>query len=168
MKTWTLILLLIPTLGACSQTKNNPEAADLQSKAVVADTGKVVLSESEWRKKLTPMQYQVIREKGTEKPYSGEYLHTKDTGVYCCAACKVPLFASDTKFDVCGWPSFFKPITEGAIGYHQDRSHGMVRTEVVCNRCGGHLGHVFDDGPPPSGQRYCINSVSLIFEPLKK
>jgi len=167
MKVLFIFSLLIPALAACSQTEKHGAPANDKQAAVVPDTGKVMLSEAEWRKQLTPTQYHVLREKGTEKPYTGEYLHTKDTGVYCCAACKAPLFASDTKFDVCGWPSFFKPIVEGAIGYHQDKSHGMVRTEVVCNRCGGHLGHVFDDGPPPTGQRYCINSISLVFERVK-
>jgi len=117
-----------------------------------------------WKEKLTPEQYHILREKGTERPFSGEYNDFYEDGYYACAGCGHQLFHSDTKFDAgCGWPSFDQTI-EGAVAYHRDLSHGMVRTEVTCARCGGHLGHVFDDGPQETtGQRYCMNSVSLKF-----
>lgn len=118
-------------------------------------------TEEEWKKKLTPEQYAVLREKGTEPAFTGEHLHNHDKGTFACMGCGAALFDSDTKFDSgSGWPSFDKAI-EGAIEYIPDGSHGMHRTEVVCARCGSHLGHVFDDGPTNTGKRYCINSISL-------
>jgi peptide-methionine (R)-S-oxide reductase len=126
----------------------------------------VTKSEEEWRKILTPEQYQILREKGTERPFTGKYWNKKDDGTYVCAACGQELFTSDTKFDSgCGWPSFYDAMDKGKIELREDTSHGMLRTEVLCARCGGHLGHVFDDGPDPTGKRYCINSASLDFEP---
>jgi peptide-methionine (R)-S-oxide reductase len=123
---------------------------------------KVTKSEQEWREELTPEQYEVLRKQGTEPAFTGAYWDAKDDGMYRCAACQAPLFSSDTKFDSgTGWPSFSEPAVAEAVELRPDNSMFMRRTEVVCRRCGGHLGHVFDDGPGPTGQRYCINSCSL-------
>lgn len=118
-----------------------------------------------WRAKLTPGQYRIVREKGTEPPFTGAYLHHAEKGMYTCVACGQALFSSGDQFDSgSGWPSFTKPVSDEQVGLCGDRSLGLERTEVVCSRCGGHLGHVFDDGPEPTGKRYCINSLSLGFE----
>lgn len=122
-------------------------------------------SEEEWRKELTPEQYRILREAGTEAPFTGELLNNKDKGTYRCAACGEPLFGSDSKYDSgSGWPSFTEPVAGENVEELSDQSHGMIRTEVRCAKCEGHLGHVFPDGPGPSGLRYCINSASLAFD----
>jgi peptide-methionine (R)-S-oxide reductase len=123
-------------------------------------------TEQEWREQLSPDRYRVLREKGTEPPFTGAYTHSKETGLYKCGACGNELFRSDAKFDSgTGWPSFTEPAIAENVRLDEDTSHGMVRTEVLCARCGSHLGHVFPDGPGPDGQRYCINSLSLDLEP---
>lgn len=128
-------------------------------------SGKVERSDAEWRETLTPEQYRVLRQGGTEPPWSGELLGVKDKGEFRCAACGEPLFSSDTKYESgSGWPSFTAPVSESAVSEHSDSSHGMTRTEVRCARCEGHLGHVFEDGPGPAGLRYCVNSASLAFK----
>ncbi|MEA2902104.1 MAG: peptide-methionine (R)-S-oxide reductase [Actinomycetota bacterium] len=128
----------------------------------------IATTDEEWRARLTPEQYQVLRKKGTERPGTGKYVHAQDDGMYVCAGCGAPLFSSDTKFESgTGWPSFTEPAVADAVDLHVDKSYGMRRTEVTCKRCGGHLGHVFDDGPGPNHQRFCINSVSLDLEPAE-
>ena len=122
-------------------------------------------TDAQWRAELTPDQYRIMREKGTERAFTGAYVDNHDKGIYKCAACHEPLFDSDTKYDSgSGWPSFFKPLDPTAVDTEADTTHGMRRTEVMCQKCGAHLGHVFDDGPRPTGLRYCINSASLDFE----
>jgi len=129
---------------------------------------KMVKSEEEWRKELSPEQYHILREKGTERAFTGEYAHTKTPGVYLCAACGQELFHSDTKYDSgSGWPSFYQPMDPDKVELHDDNSFGMRRTEVVCAKCDSHLGHVFPDGPRPTGTRFCINSASLKHEEKK-
>ncbi len=126
------------------------------------------VNDEEWRKRLTPEQYEVTRRKGTEPAFTGEYWDSKDSGTYRCVCCGTPLFQSGTKYDSgSGWPSFWEPIEEANVKTEEDRSHGMVRTEVLCGTCGGHLGHLFPDGPQPTGERYCMNSVSMEFDPAE-
>ena len=160
-----ILLLLMPFMfyactnyGQCNQSATKEQA----DKPFALSVNK---TEEEWKKILTEEQYHVLREKGTERPFTGKYYKTNDKGVYSCAACGNELFTSDMKFDsVCGWPSFDASIKGGKIKTAIDKSYGMVRTEIMCAKCGSHLGHLFDDGPTVTGKRYCVNSVSLNFE----
>ncbi|HNP16871.1 MAG TPA: peptide-methionine (R)-S-oxide reductase MsrB [Fulvivirga sp.] len=146
-------------MASCSKSQENNKSIVKESK------GKIVKTEEEWKKILTPEAYNVLREKGTETAFTGKYWDNHEQGTYYCAACHLKLFSSKTKFKSgTGWPSFYEPINEENIAINKDTTFGMVREEVVCARCGGHLGHVFDDGPEPTGLRYCLNSVSLSFE----
>jgi peptide-methionine (R)-S-oxide reductase len=129
---------------------------------------KIHKTEEEWLRELGPERYHILREKGTERAFTGEYAHTKDEGKYLCGACGQELFSSDTKYDSgSGWPSFYQPADQSAVESHEDNTYGMRRVEVMCSRCGSHLGHVFPDGPRPTGLRYCINSASLKLDPSK-
>ena len=163
MRKITLFITFVMTaFYSCnSQVKQN---ANLNTVKNMDTTETITKSEEEWKKELTPEQYNILREKGTDRPFSGKYYLTTDKGVYLCAACGNELFTSDMKFESsCGWPSFDKEIKGGKITTRVDRSHGMVRTEIICAKCGGHLGHLFDDGPTQTGLRYCVNSTSLNF-----
>jgi peptide-methionine (R)-S-oxide reductase len=161
-----IILVLAAILPACSQSQS--ENQGVTKKLSAMNKNFIQKSEEEWKKELTANQYHVLREKGTERAFTGEYWDNHEKGKYFCAACKQELFTSETKFESgTGWPSFYKPVSDSAVAVFSDRSYGMIRDEVVCSRCGGHLGHVFPDGPAPTGLRYCMNSISLKFEKAK-
>lgn len=171
------ILLLAILLQQCTYSQssgekktamNNPKKDTANPVYSRTDSSKVNLSNEEWKKVLPDEVYYIARLKGTERPGTSPFEHSKEIGTYYCAACGNPLFKSDTKFESgCGWPSFYAPISKTSIIYLPDHSHGMSRTEVECGRCKAHLGHVFEDGPPPTGLRYCINGVVLDFEKAK-
>ena len=157
--------------SSSNQATNNMDTTKKEGNSLYShhDTSKVDISNEEWRKLLPRDVYDVARLKGTERPWSSKYEKSKEIGTYYCAVCGNPLFKSDTKFDSgCGWPSFYEPINKTGIVYADDNSLGMERTEVMCARCHSHLGHVFNDGPPPTGLRYCINGVVLDFEKAKE
>ncbi len=162
MKTFIILF----TLYATCNNPNMQPVPSMESVNAAADTiKKMIKSEEEWKKELSPMEFNVLRQKGTERAFSGDLWDHHEKGVYTCRACQLPLFSSDTKFESgTGWPSFYQPIAKECLADYHDNTHGMTRMEVVCARCGGHLGHVFDDGPKPTGMRYCINSVSLDFQ----
>ena len=171
---FTLLALICGLLQQCSYSQNNQSPAKTTTMDSTkknnpvysnSDTSKVNMSEDEWKKVLPADVYQIARQKGTERPWTSKFESFKEVGTYYCAACGNALFKSDTKFESgCGWPSFYDPISKGSIIYTPDNTHGMERTEVQCGRCKAHLGHVFDDGPPPTGLRYCINGVILDFQ----
>jgi peptide-methionine (R)-S-oxide reductase len=166
-------LLFTFTLNACLQPNAqapNKATVTVKEASFVNEKGETIKtlqkSDAQWKEELDPMAYHVLREKGTERAFSGKYNDNKKEGVYTCNACALPLFSSDAKFESgTGWPSFFKPIDKTHVLEETDNAFGMKRVEVLCQRCGGHLGHVFDDGPRPTGLRYCMNSVSLSFVP---
>ena len=170
-------LLLAVLLQHCSysqtstQKKINMDSEKKSNNPVYShtDTSKVDMTDEQWKKVLPEDVYNIARQKGTERPWTSKYESSKEIGTYYCAVCGNPLFQSDTKFESgCGWPSFYQPITKGSIIYAPDHAYGMDRTEVMCGRCKSHLGHVFEDGPPPTGLRYCINGVVLDFEKAKE
>ncbi|MFD2527685.1 peptide-methionine (R)-S-oxide reductase MsrB [Flavihumibacter stibioxidans] len=157
------------TSSNTTNTTNNMDSSKQNPVYSRSSSEKVNLSEEEWKKILPQEVYYIARQKGTERPWTSRFEDFKEIGTYYCAACGNPLFKSDTKFDSgCGWPSFYEPISKGSIIYSPDNTHGMKRTEVMCGRCKSHLGHVFEDGPPPTGLRYCINGVVLDFDKKKE
>ena len=169
MKKIIFVLPLLLIFAGCQSQTTKTVTMDSTNKANPYfnknDDKKVVVKDEDWKKVLSPEVYYVAREKGTERPWTSKFEKSKEVGTYYCAVCGNGLFKSDTKFESgCGWPSFYEPLNKGAIIYTPDHSHGMTRTEVQCGKCKSHLGHVFDDGPPPTGLRFCINGVVLDFE----
>ena len=173
MKLYQMLLIVTLSLQSCYSQNNNTKKENMEDNKKnpiysKTDSGKVALKDDEWKKILSPEVYQIARQKGTERPYTSKFESSKEVGTFYCAVCGNPLFKSDAKFESgCGWPSFYEPISKSSMIYIPDNSLGMKRTEVECSRCKSHLGHVFEDGPPPTGLRYCINGVVLDFEKAK-
>ncbi len=175
---YSSIILIASFFQQCSYSQNSGTKSKISNMDTIkknnpvystSDSSKVEMTEEEWKKILPANVYQIARQKGTERPYTSIFNDFKEVGTFYCAACGNPLFKSDTKFDSgCGWPSFYEPISKESIIYTPDNSHGMARTETQCGRCKAHLGHVFEDGPPPTGLRYCINGVVLDFAKAKE
>jgi peptide-methionine (R)-S-oxide reductase len=167
MKFTLPILIASIALASCAGAQQPPLKIKVQSQPPVRKD-KVVKTDAEWKKILTPVQYEILRSKGTEAAFCGKFHDHKQAGIYVCAGCKLPLFSSAHKFDSgTGWPSFYRPVEFENVWYRNDTSHGMNRIEILCARCDGHLGHAFDDGPRPTGWRYCLNSDAMLFEPRK-
>jgi peptide-methionine (R)-S-oxide reductase len=169
----SLVVVFLSCLDCYSQPSSKIKNMDTPNKNSPVysntDTTKVVMDDREWQKILSPEVFYIARQKGTERPFTSKFNDFKEAGTFYCAACGNPLFKSDAKFESgCGWPSFYEPISKSSIIYTPDNTHGMTRTETQCGRCKAHLGHVFDDGPPPTGLRYCINGVVLDFEKAKE
>lgn len=165
MKKSFIVLLLVQCLGVASAYAQHPQDETANPYYKPADNSKLNVSNPEWKKVLAPKVYNILREKGTEPAGTGPFVHNEKKGMYNCAACGHPLFSSATKFDShTGWPSFYQPLNDNSVVKQRDNSDHMVREEVLCARCGGHLGHVFNDGPPPTYLRYCMNGYALVFE----
>lgn len=166
MKMFLVTVTLAIGLASCGSPDTIPVKDNNSDSTITMNdtTKKMPTTDAEWKAQLTDNQYNILREKGTERAFTGEYWNNREKGVYHCAGCNSILFSSEEKFDSgCGWPSFSLPWDSTAVNYHDDNTYGMKRTEVTCKKCGGHLGHVFDDGPPPTNLRYCINSGAMVF-----